>query len=166
MKEIFLEIISIIVSSLIISFVFWLYTPESTMKAVVFLPIIIILCILLYGAVRYIFYLHNKLKEHKLLLLPRLKAIEGDFYIFEPSDLYMLNSYVILCRTGTSQEQITVGYVETINIKTKNIQVKLIKNIDSKLKYELLKHKNDIILMPTVTTDYVPIDYIKGDYND
>ncbi len=156
MREIILEIISILVSSGIISFVFWVYTPESTVSAKVFLPIVIFCSVFLYGCIKYSFHLQNKLKKQTLLILPKLKAIQRQKLIFEPSELFHMNTVVSLFYKDIGEFFIGYGVVETILTDTKSLQVSVKEYIsDDWTNEKVFEKKNNIVLKPSFPLEYL-----------
>lgn len=149
MKNIVFEIVSIIISSIIVSLTCWYYSPESTIKAKIFLPIIIVLLIILYGLIKYIFHLKEKLQKSDILILPKLKLIENDTLIFSPSELFSTDSFVSIWLMDDVEKNVGYGYIETVNTN-KFLQVKVDTYLNGyNLKF-IKNNKNKIVLRPTI----------------
>ena len=64
MRHIIFEIIALIVTSAVTSIIFWLVTPDKMIAAKNIIPILIIILIILYGAIKYIFHCHIYIQSH------------------------------------------------------------------------------------------------------
>ncbi len=160
MNKIIFEIISIIISTIVTSIVFWLVSPEKTIAAKIIIPILIVILIILYGAIKYIFQLKESLENSNLIKLPKLLTIEDHYYIFEKSDIFEPQSYCILYYIDKTKKKIALGIVDTIIDSSGAIQVKLLQEISEETQIQMLKSKKKIYLKPTITTDYINIDDI------
>lgn len=152
MKDIILELLAIIISSIIVSLTCWYYKPNSTISAIIFLPVLILLLTLIYGLIKYIYFLHDKLSEKNMLDLPKLKKIEKNILVFTPSELFTTNSVASIWLIDTFEKIIGYGYVETVNTN-KCLQVKVNYFFEEYNINYLEKHKNKIILRPTIRRD-------------
>lgn len=169
MKHIFLEIIAILVSSIISSIVFWIVTPEKMIEAKIIIPILIFVLVLLYAAIKYIYQLQDELKNNNQIKLPKLKTIEDDYFIFEPSEIFEQQSYCIVYKIDKTKKKVATGIVDSIIDSSHLIQVKLFENLTDSMKTELLKQRKSIYLKPTITTNEIELNetFIKtGDDNE
>ncbi len=90
--------------------------------------------------------------EKQKIILPKLKLIKDNYYIFEPCELYSPQMYVSLYYCSNNLEKfIGYGIIETVISNTNNLQVKIIEfqgeNIDNDF---CLKNKVNIFLKPSV----------------
>ncbi|MBE7707133.1 MAG: hypothetical protein E7Z88_00325 [Cyanobacteria bacterium SIG27] len=164
MNNIVLEIISILISSTIVSFTCWYYTPDSVIPAKIFLPILITILIILYGVIKYCFYLQEKISTLNAFSIPKLKTVENDVFIFSPSELFATNSVASIWFIDDIEKNIGYGYVETVNSK-KYLQVKInyyCKGYNSNF---IKKNKNKIILKPTILADAVTLNLSQKEGN-
>lgn len=155
MRHIFLEIIAIVVSSVIASVTFWMVTPDKMLEARIVIPILILILIILYGAIKYIFQLQDDLKNNNQIKLPKLKTIDGDYYIFESSEIFEPQSYCILYQIDKTKKKLALGIVETIIDSSHLLQVKILGEIDKEIQNTMLKNRDKIYLKPTITTLYI-----------
>lgn len=164
MKYIIFEVIALIVTSVVTSIIFWLVTPDNMIAAKNIIPILIIILIILYGTIKYIFQLRDELNNVKQIKLPRLKTIDDDYYIFEPSDVFEPQSYCMLYYIDKTKKKLAFGIVETIIDTSHLLQVKILEKIDTDTQKKMLINKNKIYLKPTITTTYISKENImQGD---
>jgi len=136
-----------VVSTLGVGLYFWLYSPKEQVSAVVFSFFVLPLAISVIFLTRFI-ALNFSLTSQRSL--PRLKAIAGDRYVFEPNPLFSNQTCASLYFSDEYEILIGFGYVESVLEKNDNLQVKVIKFFNG-YNLELVKqNKNRILLKPTM----------------
>lgn len=61
------------------------------------------------------------------MMLPKLKAIANDKYIFEPSPLFSSQSSVSLYLIDDYEQLVGIGYVESVLQEKRTLQVVIVK---------------------------------------
>ena len=161
--KIFLEVVSIIVFAILLSFSTWFWSPENVVKVQYCLPIAMILLAVLYGTIRYIVYLHEKIKMQTLLILPKLKTTQHGRLIFEPSELFSTHTVVSLFYKDIGEQFIGWGYVETVLTDTKFLQVVIKQYFADWTNDKVFDKKTNIIIKPSLPLDSLETSQRQGD---
>lgn len=125
--------------------------PQSEIKEKIYIIIIFILFTLFFYTVKLYLNTLYVINSGKVIL-PKLKLIKNDYFIFEPSKLYSPQMLVSLYYSGNDFEKV-IGYgiIETVISNTKNLQVKILKFQGEDVNnYFFQKNKVNIILKPSV----------------
>lgn len=150
MRHIIFEIIALIVTSAVTSIIFWLVTPDKMIAAKNIIPILIIILIILYGAIKYIFQLKDELNNANQIKLPKLKTIQQGYLIFEPSELFASQMVVSLYYKNAIEQFIGYGTIDTVTTDKKMIQVVIVEYVPDWNETKAKKNKDKIILKPTI----------------
>jgi|GEM_PF-2762081 len=156
MKEIikfFTEYLLLLITALGIGFLFWYYKPQDTISISWFISLSVAPLLLNVLLVRHIAlsYLDQKPSN----ILPKLKLMEDDKYIFEASDLFSSQAFVSLYLIGETERFIAFGKIETVVSNTNNLQV-IILGFETNFDKEFIeKHKNQIALKPIIPYENV-----------
>jgi hypothetical protein len=139
------EWILIILSSAIFTYLFkmpWITNSLETISLLVIIQVLTLSCILLWK---------NLIKSDIYKINPRLKAIEHNRLIFEPSNIFSMQSFVSVYEESDASVLIAIGVVESILDNTGLIQVKVLHFADEDHTIrELSEKKPKIILRPSL----------------
>lgn len=169
MKKIFEKVDKIIIGSvtivisLILNFIWWIYSYDKLVPIWV-VCLVIIVCYI----VCVMFYSYFSTKSYETVYhLPKVKKIIKQerkiIFIVEENNLFREGSYATICYQNDENELenvIGLGYVQTINNKN-NMQIEIIKTIGDEAKIilnEIKDIKNDkesIIIKPSIHKDLI-----------
>lgn len=147
--NILLNIFTEIIYGFGLAYMFWFYQPndkiDSKYVLVVVGPLIILVVILAK------LFFTNLLNE-KQSDLPKIISIDNMALVLEPNEYFAQDIYVCLYFADDDFEKcIGYGYVETIQTKNKNIQIKVEQVEENYKKYLNNKNRNKIFVKPCIT---------------
>jgi len=148
------EYLSLIFGTLIVSFVFWFFKPESEIKACWFLPIIVILAISLITVTKIAINYYYKEKQIKYIL-PKLIEIRSDnAYLFEECSFFTTDSIVAIYCKDQFEDFVACGHLYRRQSDTNYLQVRLL-NEDEAIKQFIVSRQKQIYLVPTVPKECI-----------
>lgn len=164
MGKLIVKIISFLVLGFSLSYVFWVYKPGDLIPVQTFLFLTMPLAII---AVFLIEHIVTERLNPKLVILPRLRAIVNDKYLFEPSPLFSNLSWVSLYLVDDYEQLVGIGYVESVLQEKKTLQVIIVEFHANYDQSQIQSKKNQIVLKPSVP--YSNAHFVKsseGEKND
>ncbi len=131
-----------------IGVLFWYFDKDDTVNIAWFMIVfilgggaIILLCEILWN---------NKFHKN-ISHLPKLKSfVSEDIYIFEPSELFSLQTYVSLYYSDDYEALVAIGYVTAVIETSKNLQIKKIEFANGVDIDFIKQNKSNILLKPTI----------------
>ncbi|HRK98637.1 MAG TPA: hypothetical protein PLE43_09210 [Alphaproteobacteria bacterium] len=164
MGKLIVKIISFLVLGFSLSYVFWVYKPGDLIPVQTFLFLTMPLAIITVFLIEHIV---TERLSPKPVILPRLRAIANDKYLFEPSPLFSNLSWVSLYLIDDYEQLVGIGYVESVLQEKKTLQVVIAEFHADYDPAQIQNKKNRIVLKPSVPYPYAQfVKSSEGENND
>ena len=151
MGKLIVKIINFLVLFFSLSYVFWVYEPEDLISVQAFFFLTMPFAIITVFLIEHIII--ERLSP-KPVILPRLKAIANNKYLFEPSPLFSNLSWVSLYLIDNYEQLVGIGYVESVLQEKKTLQVVITEFHADYDPAQIQKKKSQIVLKPSVLFPY------------
>ncbi len=128
---------------------FWLYNPNDKIEFKYFVLCIVPLAIITVTSMKYLFKILN---DEQRGCLPKIISINNTSLVLKPNEYFAQDIFICIYLLKDEFEiYIGYGYVETIQAKNKNIQIKVEEIEEQYKKYLNNKYRNKILVKPCIS---------------